>query len=271
MIDNNQWFEIIKHKDYLIVIREKLDDIDPRFYSDYTNLYLLLGIYSALLIDTGAGLFPLKPIIDELIGERKLHVYNTHAHWDHICGNHEFGEVSVHEIESKMVSNPTNITNLMTSPKEIVKAYESKEFVIPPAKIVNSLQEGDVLDLGALTIKAIHTPGHSPGSLSFLTNKGELFVGDLAHYGSVYLPKKKQFHIVLSSLEKLMALLEEEPDIEIYPGHEKFPVGIELLQELHEGINNIENSWETKKKDSFLRSWIIKDDRYNFKYIISKI
>jgi len=54
MTESNQWFEVIKYKEYLYVIREKLGEIDPRFNSYYTNLYLLLGSKTALLIDTGA-------------------------------------------------------------------------------------------------------------------------------------------------------------------------------------------------------------------------
>ena len=46
-IDRHQWFEVIKLKDYLYVIRERLDEIDPRFYTTYDNLFLLLGSHSA--------------------------------------------------------------------------------------------------------------------------------------------------------------------------------------------------------------------------------
>ncbi|MBA7645059.1 hypothetical protein ES703_52811 [subsurface metagenome] len=99
MAESDQWFEVIKHKEDLYVIREKLAEIDPRFNSFYTNLFLLLGSKTALLIDTGAGLFPLKPIITDLIGERNLKVLNTHCHWDHVGSNHEFDEIYIHEIE----------------------------------------------------------------------------------------------------------------------------------------------------------------------------
>ena len=53
---------------------------------------------------------------------------------------------------------------------------------------------------------------------------------------------------------------------EIYPSHEQFPVGRELLDDLYDGISNIENIWDTRKKYKFLGASIIEDD--NFKYII---
>jgi len=269
MVVDSQWFEIIEHKDYLYIIREKLDNIDPRFHSIYTNLYLLLGSNTALLIDTGAGLFPLKPIIDDLLGQRTLKVINTHSHWDHSCGNYEFNEIHIHEIESSFVSRAINISNLRDSLKNIVKRYEERDFSIPPAPNISVLNDGDIIDLGDLNIEIIHTPGHSPGSISLLTNKNELFTGDLAHYGAVYLPKRKNLTEVLSNISKLIDLCDKKEFIEIYPSHEEFAVGKELLIDLYNGINNIENLWDTKVKNNFLRSWIIEDNK--FKYVISRI
>ena len=53
---------------------------------------------------------------------------------------------------------------------------------------------------------------------------------------------------------------------DIYPSHEEFPVGRELLDDLYNGINNIENIWDTKKRYKFLQAGIVQDE--NFKYII---
>ncbi|MHA1915884.1 MAG: MBL fold metallo-hydrolase [Promethearchaeota archaeon] len=259
------WYEVIKRKDYLYVIRERLDEIDPRFYSTYLNLYLILGIHSALLIDTGSGLFPLKPIVDELISNRKLLVINTHSHFDHIGGNHEFNRIQIHGEEVEHVSRPFNVEFLKDSPKEIVKLYNSVNFTFQPAKQIISIKGGDIFDLGGITVRVIHTPGHSLGSISLLTNKNELFTGDTAHYGTMYLTKD-YFPIFLSSLSKLMKLFEDNHYIEIYPSHEDFPVGKALLEDLYNGVENMNNIWDTKSKDDFLGAWILSDK--NFKYAI---
>jgi len=145
-VDKN-WFETIKHKEDLYVIREKLSEIDPRFQSEYTNLFLLLDTKAALLIDTGAGLYPLKPLIDDLIGNRELLVINTHCHWDHVRSNHDVEEIHIHEIEKQSILRPTNITNLRDSSKDIVKRYEQCDFSLPPASSVKSIKEGDRIDL----------------------------------------------------------------------------------------------------------------------------
>ena len=266
MANSEDWYEVSEHKDYLYVIRERLDELDPRFYTTYVNIYLVLGYEKALLIDTGCGLFPLKPIVDEIIGTRKLLVVNSHFHFDHRGANSEFTEIYIHESEKNAVSLPLDMSYIKDSSKELISEYRKKDFILTPALIANSLKEGDEFDLGGIKVKVFHTPGHSVGSISLLTDKGDLFTGDTAHYGAMYLPKKRQFSVILDSISKLLGLFDDSNVQEIYPSHEEYPVGKELLEKLYEGITNIENIWDTKTKDKFLGSWILEDE--NFIYII---
>lgn len=262
--NSKDWFEIIKYKDYLYVIRERLDEIDPRFYTSYTNLYLVVGSHSALLVDTGSGLFPLKPVISDLILDKRLIVINTHSHFDHIGGNHEFNKVHIHKKERRQISKPRDISFLQDSSKEIVKLYESKNYTLPPANNIQAVRDEEIIDLGEISVKIIHTPGHSLGSICLLTSRNELFSGDTAHYGTMYLIKMT-FPIILSSISKLLDLFQES-EIEIYPSHEEFAVGKDLLIELFRGVKNIENIWDTKIRDDFLEAWVLSDE--NFKYAI---
>ncbi len=128
-----KWYEVVEHKDYLIVIRERLSDIDPRYNTTYINLFLLIGSHSALLIDTGCGLFPLKPIVKQFINEKKLFVINTHSHFDHIGANGEFDEVFIHEKESKAINMPLNLSFLKDLPSKYVKLYGDRNYILPPA------------------------------------------------------------------------------------------------------------------------------------------
>ena len=266
MSNADVWYEIIKQKDYLYVIRERLDEIDPRFLTTYTNIYLILGPEKALLIDTGSGLNPLKPVVDKLIENRELLVINTHSHFDHRGSNDEFETIYIHENEVGNASMPFDISILKDSPKEIVYRYSTIGFVYQPSLNVEPLIDGDRFELGDISVEVIHTPGHSVGSISLLTDKGDLFTRDTAHYGAMYLPKKRQFSVILDSISKLLVLFDNSNVQEIYPSHEEYPVGKELLVKLYEGITNIENIWDTKIKDRFLGAWILEDK--NFKYII---
>lgn len=261
--NSKDWFEIIKHKDHLYIIRERLDEIDPRFYTTYTNLYLILGSHSALLIDTGSGLFPLKPVVKDLILDRTLLVINTHSHFDHIGGNHEFDNIYIHKNEKKQILKPHDISFLQDSSREITKLYRNKNYILPPANGFQLVKDEEIIDLGKLTLEIIHTPGHSPGSISLLTNENELFTGDTAHYGTMYLTKKT-FPIILSSLSKLLNLFQTSKTIEIYPSHEEYAVSKKLLVDLRNGIKNIKNIWEMRKRDDFLESWIIEDEIFKY-------
>ncbi|KKM65949.1 hypothetical protein LCGC14_1486130 [marine sediment metagenome] len=263
--NSQQWFEIIKYKKYLYVIREKLDEIDPRFLTTYTNLYLIIGTHSVLLIDTGCGLFPLNPIIKDLVLDKTLIVINTHSHFDHIGGNSEFERVLIHKKERRLISKPRDITFLRTSPKEIVKRYETINYIISPVNKIQPVEHNEIIDLGDLSVRVIHTPGHSPGCISLLTSRNELFTGDTAHYGTMFLTKMA-FPISLKSIANLLNLFQESENIEIYPSHEDFAVGKELLEELTSGIQNIYKIWDSRIRVDYLNAWLINDGK--FRYVI---
>ncbi len=263
--NSQQWFEIIQHKEYLFVIRERLDEIDPRYLTTYTNLYLIIGTHSVLLIDTGCGLFPLNPIIKDLVLDKTLIVINTHSHFDHIGGNSEFGTVLIHKKERRLISKTRDFTFLSASPKEIVKRYETINYKIPPVTKIQPVEHDEIIELGDLSVRVIHTPGHSPGCISLLTSRNELFTGDTAHYGTMFLTKMT-LHISLKSIANLLNLFQEAENIEIYPSHEDFAVGKELLEELTMSIHNIDKVWDSRIKDDYLNAWLIEDEK--FKYVI---
>ncbi|MFX1573411.1 MAG: MBL fold metallo-hydrolase [Promethearchaeota archaeon] len=269
MKSDKNHFKLSEHKPYLYVIKENISLVHPVYTNDPLNIYLLLGSHSALLLDTGCGLHPLKPIVDNLINKRKLLVFNTHYHWDHPLGNVEFEEVYIHENEVDLVSKPYDVSYFKDSPNEIIKIYAEHNFLIPPAKTIKSLKDGDVFDLGDIEVKIIHCPGHSPGSICLLTNTGELFTSDVAYYGDQFLPKKENFPIVLNSLSKLIELCKTRK-LEIYPSHRQFPCDKSLLKDLYKGIQNIENLWETKKSFDFFEAWQIDDPNGKFRYFVSK-
>lgn len=266
MTEGTEWFEIIKHKPYLFVIRERLDKLEPRFLTNYINIYLLLGNDKALLIDTGTGLFPLKPLIESLIENRTLIVINTHSHFDHRGGNEEFETILAHPLEIKQLSKPFDLSFLENSSQSLIGQYAKKNYILAPANDIISIENGSYINLGDINLEIIHTPGHSSGSISLLSNKNELFTGDTAHYGTMYLPEREKFPILISSLRKILDICIQHEDIELYPSHETYPVGKELLDSLISGISNLGANWHRKIKDDFLEGWILEDD--NFKYVI---
>jgi glyoxylase-like metal-dependent hydrolase (beta-lactamase superfamily II) len=264
MTNDNQHFQVSKHKEYLYVINENISLVHPVYTNDPLNIYLLLGSHTALLLDTGCGLSPLKSIVDRLIGDRGLLVFNTHYHWDHPLGNAEFEEVYIHENEVDFVSKPYDVSYFKDSPSEAVKVYAKQGFLIPPAKVIKPLKDGDLFDLGDIEIKVIHCPGHSPGSICLLTSNGELFTTDVAYYGDQFLPKRENFPEVLRTLSKLIKLCETKKNLELFPSHRDYPCDITLLTDLYKAIQNIENLWDTKIPFEFFEAWQIDDAKFRF-------
>ncbi|MFH1861402.1 MAG: MBL fold metallo-hydrolase, partial [bacterium] len=98
-----------------------------------------------------------------------------------------------------------------------------KEFDVPVvahaecSSVEKAVADGDVIELGALKIKVIATPGHTPDSICFMVGK-DLYCGDTLFAGSVGgVPNQKSYQLELKSIrEKLLPLGD---DMVLYPGH----------------------------------------------------
>jgi len=264
MNESSKWFEIQEIKKNLYVIRERLDFIDPRFRTEFTNIFLVLGSKKALLMDTGSGLYPIKPVVEDIIKDRELIVLNTHSHFDHIGGNDEFEQVYIHEKEASNIEKQFNAFFLKNSPMKIVERYKERKFKFNPTKSVISIEDGKIFDLGGIKLNVIHTPGHSYGSICLLSDKGELFTGDTAHYGTIFLPTPKEMPLFIKSISKLLEIVKKTPEIEIYPSHEQFPVGLDIFTKMISGFKNLKNIKSTRITDRDFAMWVYKDENFNY-------
>lgn len=81
------------------------------------------------------------------------------------------------------------------------------------------LREGEVIELGAVALHVLHTPGHSDDSVSFhLPAEDAVFTGDTVlggHAGAIFGRVREYF----DSLERLRGLVEERPATRFLPGH----------------------------------------------------
>ncbi|MGQ9631251.1 MAG: MBL fold metallo-hydrolase [bacterium] len=165
---------------------------------------------SGMVIDPGGDVSYITEAIDRL-GLKIEYIVNTHGHSDHILGNDVIREVTgarvvIHEDDADMLGDPQR--NL---------SYFTGAFVeASPADIL--VREGDVLRCGRLSFRVLHTPGHTPGSIT-LVGEGAAFTGDTLFAGSVGrtdLPGASYPDLIRSLREKLMALDESTV---VYPGH----------------------------------------------------
>jgi glyoxylase-like metal-dependent hydrolase (beta-lactamase superfamily II) len=79
------------------------------------------------------------------------------------------------------------------------------------------VDEGSTIEVGGLRLRVLHTPGHSPGSISLL-GYGLIFTGDLMFkmgYGRTDLPGGS-YTTLMRSLKRILSF---EGDLKVYPGH----------------------------------------------------
>lgn len=138
-------------------------------------------------------------------GMQITHVFNTHVHADHVSGDQELrvatgADIYIHE------SAPV--------------AYRHK-----------SIREGDVFEIGAAKIEVLHTPGHTPNSVSLLVTDlvrspepEMLLTGDLLFVGDIGRPDLPGSEIldeqVRNLYDSLYVKLADYPDhLEVFPAH----------------------------------------------------
>ncbi|GGG16960.1 MBL fold metallo-hydrolase [Paenibacillus aceti] len=187
-----------------------------------TNAYLLRGEDEtrAIIIDPGMNPGPLLRRIEGLEIEAIL---LTHAHFDHIGGVDEVRKlkkcpVYLHSLESEWLTTPKLNGSLLWPQVGGPIALEPAEY---------ELAEGQKLNLIGHEFTVYHTPGHSPGSVSFLCGK-DLFSGDVLFrmgVGRTDLPGGREVDLYNSIRGKLFRFAE---DVTVYPGHgPKTTIGFE--------------------------------------------
>jgi len=134
----------------------------------------------------------------------------THCHPDHVGGQMGGMEIAgVREI--------TELTQGVVHVHELEAQFLSAITGVPKEKLVLH-QDDDLIELGELSIRVLHTPGHSPGHICLLV-ENHLITGDLLFVGAcgrIDLPGSEPKKMV-ASLKKVASLPN---DTIVYPGHD---------------------------------------------------
>ena len=186
----------------------------------------------AIIIDPGENPAPIL----ETVKSQNLNVkyiLNTHAHIDHVLGVEEVKRST----GAPFYLNNEDFQLLEGIPTQAKMMGLDGEFQVPT--VDGDLNEGDVFEAGSVSLKVILTPGHSPGSVTFVTD-GAAFVGDALFAGSVGrvdLPGGSWDVLRASLLGKICKL---DRDTKVYSGHgPDTTVGEEIDSNpfLREGVN----------------------------------
>jgi len=189
-----------------------------------TNCYLLVEGSEAVAVDPGGNPASVLKFLQDN-GLTLKAILNTHLHFDHVGGNAAL----------RAATNAPIYLN--TEDLFLLDATSGTRFGLPPTDPFEyeAMDAGDVTFMGA-RCTVIHTPGHSPGSLSFyFPDQGILFSGDVLFHrdtGRSDLPGGSR--PVLEN-ETIRGKLYKLPDATVvYPGH-----GPETTI----GVEKVENHW----------------------------
>ncbi len=201
---------------------------------DPTNCYIVLDEESkeAMVIDPAGEVDKIEELIQIMEGKLK-YIYLTHCHGDHIMGvtdlkNRLGGKILIHREDSNGLNNPEiNLTPYIGMGKIELEAD-------------SRIDDGDLIHLGNLEFKVLHTPGHTKGGTSLYCEKEHcLFSGDTIFrgtWGRTDLPTSNREELIKSIETKIMTLPDETI---VYPGHgmmtkikEEKPIYLELKPKL---------------------------------------
>jgi len=186
------------------------------------NNYLLIDEKSndAVLIDCSSSRDEFINAVKSL-GVNLKYILLTHGHFDHILGVEKFNEIF--HVNAYINEKDLEQVKLMPNMMQMFMTFASGN--VPQIK--HFVKDGDEFNIGEIKIKAISTPGHTEGGMSFLVGN-KLFSGDTlfrASVGRCDLPGGSLNKIADSIKNKLFFLPDET---EVYPGHgENTTIGFE--------------------------------------------
>lgn len=187
-IPAGDWYETIGFADGVTLIHEPWM---PPFYC--CNMWHIRGRDRDLLIDAGMGVFPLRALVPLLAG-RPLTLLLSHTHFDHIGAAHEFEDRLVHPAEAAILADPQPDAILYGKYADGARdaemfhtrpeGWNAAAHRYRPAPATGFVEDGNTIDLGDRVLRAIHTPGHSPGHLALFEERtGILFPQDAVYDG----------------------------------------------------------------------------------------
>jgi len=153
----------------------------------------------AIVIDPGFdNALEAKNILKEIQRNRfrVKFIINTHGHHDHTDGNKMMKEATsahilIHEYDAPLLNNPT---------------------------ADKTLHEGDTIELGDFTLRVVHTPGHTKGSIALLGTDA-VFSGDTLFARGIGAcdPPDGSFEEIMNSIRNKLLILPDH--LKVYPGH----------------------------------------------------
>ncbi len=155
--------------------------------------YLITGTERALLFDTGLGIGDIGALVDALTA-LPVTVVNSHTHYDHVGGNHQFSDVrgtATDYTRANSAGAPNSRVGEFVGEGWIWKptppGFDPATYQTRPFTIAGTIADGDTIALGGRTLEVLLTPGHAPDALCLFDRENRmLFTGDTFYPAPLY-------------------------------------------------------------------------------------
>jgi glyoxylase-like metal-dependent hydrolase (beta-lactamase superfamily II) len=176
-------------------------------YHQFNWEYLIEGDDRALLFDTGPGLRDIGQVTGSLT-QKPIIALPSHMHFDHVGNLHRFPDLAFADLP---LLRGLEADGLIDDPGDHYLGAE-ENLTWQPLRVTQWIKPGDNIDLGGRVLDLIHTPGHSPESVSLhLRREGLFFAADFVYPGELFgqVPHA-DLDAYLNSADRLLSQLPAE-------------------------------------------------------------
>lgn len=234
---------------------EKIDDRLYIITEGYSMIHrmtlgLVLGDEKNMLIDTGMAMTDdLRRVAARIAGnEKPMICVCTHLHPDHISG-----AILLDEAYCSHFDYPKNAAFSFSASERIgdleelclhneeVKAYCGRHMVQKTERYFEDVKDGDIFDLGGITVEAIGMPGHTEGSMAFyIPSLGHVFTGDAVNTDT-HLTRmgRPEYAAYRDTLRRFISIVSD--DVVLHPAHMYLPMDISVAKNLAQACDDIAN------------------------------
>lgn len=182
-----------------------------------TNCYIVFDeeTKETMVIDPGGEPEKIIDMVKNVLEGNLKYIYLTHCHGDHIAGVEKLkqkcgGKILIHRSDAEGLENENiSLTEYIGLPKVELETD-------------SRVDDEDLIHVGNVEFKVIHTPGHTQGGTCLYCEKEKLLIsGDTIFkgtWGRIDLPTGSLTDIMNSITKKILILPEETI---VYPGHRR--------------------------------------------------